>query len=86
MWFSFENSLGAAAAVAGAELESLRCSFPSELPVMQSEALPEQGLRFSMFSSKHVMESDLSEEKGGEKAKIKPPLKHKHLILVLCLS
>lgn len=60
--------------VARAEPESLWCSFPSELPVMQSEALPEQGLRFSMFSSKHLMESDLSGQKGGGESKIKTPL------------
>lgn len=38
-----------------------------------------------MFSSKHLMESDLSGEEGGGKQN-ENPLKHKHLILVLCLS
>lgn len=42
---------------------------------MQPEALPEQGLGFFMFSSNHLMGSDLSGQGGrGKKAKSKPPL------------
>lgn len=38
---------------------------------MQTEALPEYGLGFFMFSSNHLMESDLTGEGGRVESKIK---------------
>jgi len=57
------------------ELKSLQCSSSSELPVRQTEALPEQGLGYFIFSSNHLTESDLTGGGGREgKSKIKKAL------------